>query len=68
MNFVTITVLRVRDLLLGSFRKSPPTAEVIIHDPAADKAQNLDDPFLDPETQRRVGKLIGGSSIQRKSP
>ena len=68
MNYVTNTVLRVRNFLFGSVRKSRPTAEVIVHDPAADKAQNLDDPFLDLETQRRIGKLIGGSSIQRKSP
>lgn len=31
---------------------------VVVHDPAAQKAQNLDDPFLETAAQERVGNLI----------
>jgi hypothetical protein len=68
MNHVSHTVMRFWNFFMCSVRVRPRGAEVIVHDPAAQKAQNLDDPFLDPETQRRVGKLIGDSSSQRKLP
>jgi hypothetical protein len=35
---------------------------VIIHDPAAQNAQDLDDPFLNPEAQARIGRIIGNQS------
>jgi hypothetical protein len=35
-----------------------PLPEVIIHDPAAQRAQDLDDPFLDQTAQARVADLI----------
>jgi hypothetical protein len=31
---------------------------VVVHDPAAQKAKNLDDPFLETAAQERVGELI----------
>jgi hypothetical protein len=31
---------------------------VVIHDPAAEGAQDLDDPFIDPNAQSRVADLI----------
>jgi hypothetical protein len=36
-------------------------AGVVVHDPAARKAQNLDDPFLESAAQKRVGDLIARS-------
>jgi hypothetical protein len=35
-----------------------PTPPVVIHDPAAERAQDLDDPFLDPTAQSRAADLI----------
>jgi len=32
--------------------------EVIVHDPGATRAQNLDDPFLDKKAQERAATLI----------
>jgi hypothetical protein len=68
MNYVSHTAMRLWNFLICSAGIRPQGAEVIVHDPAAQKVQNLDDPFLDPETQRRIGKLIGDSSNQRKLP
>ena len=45
-------------------RAGPP--DVIFHDPAADKAQNLDNPFIDPKAQRRIGEFIGDQSKRAK--
>jgi hypothetical protein len=39
-------------------------AGVFLHDPAAERPHNLDDPFHDPKVQARVGEAI--SSAMRK--
>jgi hypothetical protein len=31
---------------------------VLVHDPQAHKPKNLDDPFINPDVQQRIGKLI----------
>jgi hypothetical protein len=50
-----------------SVAASPPA--VVIHDPAARGAQDLDDPFLDPKAQERAGRLIAqaAESTQKSS-
>jgi hypothetical protein len=49
-----------------SVAASPPA--VVIHDPAADGAQDLDDPFLDPKARERAGKLIARAARGSKDP
>jgi hypothetical protein len=39
----------------------PPADRVIIHDPAANRPRNLDDPFLSPRVQARVANVIAAS-------
>lgn len=41
-------------------------AGVIVHDPQAQDPKNLDDPFIDPEVQERIGELIARTSAVRK--
>jgi hypothetical protein len=38
--------------------RTNPAQPVVIHDPAAERAQDLDDPFIDPNAQSRVADLI----------
>lgn len=40
-----------------------PKPDVIVHDPAAQGAQDLDDPFLDPKARERAGQLIARAAI-----
>jgi hypothetical protein len=51
------------------FKQRSRNAEVIIHDPAADRPHDMDDPYFDTEVQRRIAGVIarsaGGSSIDR---
>lgn len=44
---------------------SSPPVDVVIHNPAADGPQNLDDPFVDAEAQRRVGEFIARNAAKR---
>ena len=41
---------------------SRPAPEVILHDPAASRPHDLDDPFFDPKIQRRVADFIAGAT------
>ena len=41
--------------------------EVIVHDPGANKAQNLDDPFLDKKAQERAATLIARAAQNRET-
>jgi hypothetical protein len=50
------TVMRVR----AAARR----AGVIVHDPQAHDPKNLDDPFIDPRVQERIGKFIADSGRQ----
>ncbi|MDP2411658.1 MAG: hypothetical protein Q8M26_15400 [Pseudolabrys sp.] len=46
------------------FRSEPARSDlppVIIHDPAAQKAHDLDDPFFDEKVQTRIGDVIAGT-------
>jgi hypothetical protein len=40
-------------------------AGVIVHDPQAQDPKNLDDPFIDPEVQERIGKFIARASGEK---
>jgi hypothetical protein len=52
-----------------NFKHRSTTAQVIIHDPAADRPHDMDDPYFDTEVQRRIAGVIarsaGGSSTDR---
>jgi len=47
--------------LIARFTTSPPP-KVLLHDPAAARPHDLDDPFFDPKVQRRVADLIAGAA------
>jgi hypothetical protein len=54
------TVLKIWCFVSGDRGRRPKgIPEVVIHDPEAQGPRNLDDPFLDPRAQARVGDLIG---------
>ncbi len=38
---------------------APKAPEVVTHDPSAERAHDLDDPFFDSKVQKRVGEVIG---------
>jgi hypothetical protein len=39
---------------------------VVVHDPAAQRAHDLDDPFFDDKVQTRVGDVIAHAGQQQK--
>jgi hypothetical protein len=43
-------------------RPAATTPRVVVHDPQAQKARDLDDPFLDEKAQERAAKLIARSA------
>lgn len=45
-------------------REKPP--EVILHDPGAERPHDLDDPFLDPKVQSRIGDVIATNAKKKK--
>lgn len=45
-------------LIASSEPKPPQTPPVIIHDPGAQKAHDLDDPFFDQTVQTRIADVI----------
>jgi hypothetical protein len=46
---------------IARFRSTPPP-KVLLHDPAAARPHDLDDPFFDPKVQRRVADFIAGAA------
>ena len=44
---------------------SPPLPKVLLHDPAASRPHDLDDPFFDPKVQRRVADFIAGATRKK---
>lgn len=42
-----------------------PLPPVIVHDPAAQRAHDLDDPFFDDKVQTRIGDVIGHAGQQK---
>ena len=45
-----------------------PPAEVIVHDPSAQKPHDLDDPFFDPEVQARMAGVIANNATKSPKP
>ena len=41
-------------------------AKLLIHDPAASHPHDLDDPYFDPNVQRRIGGVIAGATAPVK--
>jgi hypothetical protein len=39
----------------------PAGPAVVLHDPAAQRARDLDDPFFDDKVQTRIGDVIAGA-------
>ena len=63
--------LRVWTAFIGTIFKRPARIRgVFLHDPAADRPKNLDNPFHDAGAQERIGDLIARStrSAERKPP
>jgi hypothetical protein len=42
----------------------PRVQDVIVHDPGAERPHDLDDPFLDPAVQSRIGGVIAGKAAK----
>jgi hypothetical protein len=43
-----------------------PVPPVVMHDPAAQRAHDLDDPFFDDKVQKRIGDVIAHAGQQQK--
>jgi len=59
---------RIVRQLWGTFIARFPSSwghEVIHYDPAAARPHDLDDPFFDPEVQKRVANIIAGAARER---
>ena len=52
---------KVWGALIARFR-SRPAPEVNLHDPAASRPHDLDDPFFDPKVQKRVADIIAAAA------
>jgi hypothetical protein len=44
----------------------PKVPPVVVHDPAAQQAHDLDDPFFDDKVQTRIGDVISHAGQQQK--
>jgi hypothetical protein len=64
VNYASRAFLKLWRALAGGGPKHLDSQEGILHDPLARRAQDLDDPFIDPRAQGRIGKLIGDRSKQ----
>jgi hypothetical protein len=63
--------LRVLTAFIGAVFKRPARIQgVFLHDPAAGRPKNLDNPFHDAEAQERVGDVIARATRtpERKPP
>ena len=49
---------------IGRFT-SIPRPQAMIHDPAASRPHDLDDPFFDPNVQKRVAEIIAGTAREK---
>ena len=59
---------RIARQLWGTFITrftSRPLPDVLLHDPAASRPHDLDDPFFDPKVQRRVADFIAGADRKK---
>ena len=59
---------RIARGLWGAFAArftAQPLPNVLLHDPAASRPHNLDDPFFDPNVQRRIADFIAGGARKK---
>jgi len=45
--------------------KQKTSPEVIVHDPAAQRPHDLDDPFFDPKVQSRIADVIAKNAAKK---
>jgi hypothetical protein len=57
---------RLWSALTGKAPEKKPVPPVIVHDPAAKAPHDLDDPFLDPHLQQRIGEAIARVTAEKK--
>ena len=59
----------VRAIRLRIFKRrhTDPFPGVVLHDPQADQPKDLDDPFQNADTQKRMGELIARSTTRPKT-
>jgi hypothetical protein len=57
----------VRDRWLALTRRpaAETCAEVIVHDPGAQRPHDLDDPFIDPQVQSQIGGVIANNATKK---
>ncbi len=55
------SITRAVQRLFRAEPAKPDLPPVIIHDPAAEKAHDLDDPFFDDKVQTRIGDVIANA-------
>jgi hypothetical protein len=56
----------LRSWLTGPSEVAPPNnPEVMVHDPAAKRAHDLDDPFFDDKVQARMADVIAGAGHKK---
>lgn len=60
------SITRAVQRLFRAEPAKPDLPPVIIHDPGAQKAHDLDDPFFDEKVQTRIGDVIGGAGAKHK--
>jgi hypothetical protein len=59
-------VQTVRNLWSAVIGQSEPAApDVVIHDPAAQRAHDLDDPFFDDKVQTRIADVIASTGNKK---
>jgi hypothetical protein len=52
--------------LTGRGAAHPELPPVIVHDPAAQRAHDLDDPFVDDAVKSRIGDVIAHTAQQKE--
>jgi hypothetical protein len=57
------TLQSIRDFWSSATGQSIPSVpRAVLHDPAAQRAHDLDDPFFDGDVQRRMAKVIADAA------
>ena len=51
--------------LAATGQQEPASPEVVIHDPSARKAHDLDDPFFDDNVQSRMAEFIAATGNRK---
>ena len=53
--------------IFGKKEPAVPAKGFVLHDPAAQRPHDLDDPYFDAKIQERLGKAIGGA-VRKAGP